>query len=53
MSILSAEEDCNSIHSFDFTGCSFLAITDFLKKNHSRTAALRVVKTTVDAEKQK
>ena len=42
----------DSIHCFNFTRCSFLAITDVVKKSHFRTSALSAVKASVDVERQ-
>ena len=48
---LPSEENRDSIHCLNFTGCSFLVVSNFLKKSHFGTAALRVMKTSVDVER--
>ena len=50
-SSLPLEDDWDAIHNFDFGGKTFLDVSDFMRKNHFRAAALRVVKTSVDVEK--
>ena len=50
---LPCEEDWDGIHTFDFTGCNFLAVGEFMKKTQFRSSALRVVKTSLDVEKEK
>ena len=50
-SSLPLEDDWDAIHNSDFGGKIFLEVGDFMRKSHFRTAALRVVETSVDVEK--
>ena len=52
-SSLPREDDWDAILNFDIGGKIFLAVSDFMLKRHFRTAALRVVKVSLDAQNER
>ena len=49
---LPREDDWEAIHNSTSAGKKFLVISDFMRKSPFRIAALRVVETSVDVEKE-